>query len=124
MNGERERILKLLEEGRITSDEAYKLLKKVEKDSAAGRVLRIKVKEHGKEKVNIRVPLSVARSLLKFGGKMMKTFSPETRQKLDEHDIDIEEIIDALGTEFKKEEGIYKIVEVEEEDERVSIWIE
>ena len=80
MNDEYMRILKMIEEGKVTAEEGAELMKaigggdaegdeKVEaqlsgvKSSLKGKKLRIKVTdtETGKDKVNIRIPLKLAK---------------------------------------------------------------
>lgn len=87
MNQERRQILELLSEGRITADEAERLLAALEaapreepapKEAAAGPskrpkylCVRIEDKEGGKnERVNVRVPLGLIRAGMKFKGLM------------------------------------------------------
>ncbi len=77
MNEEKSRILKMLEEKKITADEAMKLLDALDRTDAARptdrelkkKWLHIRVEKDGKQTVNLKLPLS----LLKFGFK----FAPQ-----------------------------------------------
>jgi DUF4097 and DUF4098 domain-containing protein YvlB len=83
---ERLRILKMIQEGRITADEGVQLLEAIgASDSRASgaektsggtpRWIRIRVSSirNGKVKVNVRMPVSVIKAGMKMGAK----FSPE-----------------------------------------------
>jgi hypothetical protein len=70
MKEEKLRILKMVEEGKITADEAARLIEALEKTDnrpterdLRRRWLRVQVTKDGEQKVNLRVPLA----LLKFG---------------------------------------------------------
>jgi hypothetical protein len=77
------------------------------------RLLRVRVIEDGHPKVNVKVPIGVAR----WGMKMAKAFSPEMK----EADLDWEAITEAI----QQADG-GKIVEVEDEDNHktVEVWVE
>jgi hypothetical protein len=120
---EKKRIMKMLEDGKINADEAYRLLEAIEKKSKKeGKFFRIEVESGGEKKVNIKIPFAVATKLMKVGGKLVTKFSKEAREKLEEYDIDIEEILKSL------EEELYDIpstiVDINEDKERIKIWIE
>jgi len=73
MNEEKLRILKMLEEGKVTAAEAARLMEALDKSESRPKEndlrrkwLHIRVQENGREKVNMRVPLA----LLKFGFKL------------------------------------------------------
>ena len=80
------------------------------------KILRVRVVDHtkeGKPAVNINMPVS----LVKFGMKMAKAFSPEMK------DVDVD--WDAITAMVESGE-LGKIVEVEDEAEHktVEVWIE
>jgi len=118
------KILKMVEEKKISSEEAAKLLDALERSSRKdepsqekyGKTLRIKVFEGdlSKPKVNVNIPLTI----VKFIGKLMPD---RVKTKLDEHKVSFEQIMEMVE---KGETG--KLVEVEdkEENERVEIYIE
>ena len=123
MNGERKRILKMLEEGKIDVEEANKLLSTLEesepeaeypevetKAQEEATALKIIVVEEGQEEVNISVPLSLV--------KMLKGFVPgKAKKKLDEKGIDLEGLMDKIA------EGTFngKLVDIKDGDSHVEI---
>lgn len=129
---ERLQILKLLEEGKITADEAAKLLAALESGaqkeatstgSAAGRSgsssggkarwLRVRVTDQatGKQKVTVNLPVS----LMNVGLKMGARFAP------DMEGLNVEEILAAI-----QEGAEGKVVDVvdDEDGEHVEIFVE
>lgn len=120
---ERLKVLEMLEEGKISAEEAATLLRALEgggrsRASATGvggenRYLRIQVTDmaSGSGKVNITVPIGLVRA----GLRIAERFAP------DFGDLDFQEIIDLIA---EGAEG--KIVEVvdTEDNERVEIYIE
>lgn len=119
MTDERLRILKMLEEKKITADEAAKLLDAVNQTDAGSqgnRFLKVRVweRDSGKQKVNVTLPLG----LVKWGLKM----APESaKAKIAEQDIDLRVVSEAL------EKGIAgKIVEVDDDEKghHVEVWLE
>jgi hypothetical protein len=118
-NDERMKILNMLAEGKISAEEASRLLDAVgEPDQTAaagkGRMLRILVYEGDMTtpKTRLSIPLSVARWATKFIPK-------NAQAKIDEHEIDLKEIEALIETGEPQE-----LVHVEEENERVIIKIE
>lgn len=124
---ERMQILKLLEQGTITADDAAKLLAALEageKKSRAGdsaqkdggataRWLRVRVTDQGsgKRKVNINLPMGLVNVAMKMGAK----FAPEMEG------LDMEEIIEAIQSGAQG-----KVIDIEDDDdnERVEIFVE
>lgn len=129
LSEERMQILKMLEEGDITADEAANLLSaleagiKSENESSRSRPpgqkarwLRVRVTEQatGKRKVSVNVPIGLVNVAMKIGAK----FVPE----LDEMDsVHVAEAIEAI-----KSGAHGKIVEVEDDEDgdRVEIFVE
>ncbi len=122
MREERLKILKMLEDKKISAEEAAKLLEALESSekknetfsAKGGKTLRIRVFENdlNKPKVNVNIPLP----LVKFLGKIM----PDTAKiKLNQHGVSFEQIL-----EMVEKEQVGKLVEVQEENERVEIYIE
>lgn len=121
MHEERLQILRMVEEGKVSAEEAAKLLGVLgsEKTSAravsrrTNKFIRIHVREGEKTKVNVNVPLELARVALKF----------IPMNALQEHGIgkqlDIDEVLRLL------DEGLEgKIVDIEDEDTTVEISVE
>lgn len=119
---ERLRILKMVEAGKITADDAAKLLSALEEvDSKeqgefSGRPpkwfrVRVSDKRTGKAKVNVNIPMGLVHVGMRMGAK----FAPDIAG------IDVEEIVQAI-----KQGASGKIIEVddEEDDEHVEIYVE
>lgn len=120
MNEERLKILKMVEDKKISAEEASRLLDALgsgaeEPASGGAKMLRIRVYERDREKpkVNINVPLS----LVKWG---LKFIPQSAKAKIDEHDIDLDEIISMVE---KGNQGKLVDVEDDEDGERVEIFI-
>ncbi|HLT57908.1 MAG TPA: hypothetical protein VKZ69_03950 [Limnochordales bacterium] len=120
MGDERLQILRMVEEGKISAQEAVKLLEALEDGkgaAAAGgrrrnRFLRVRVVDGDKTRVNVNVPLELARIALRF--------VPRDSLKVGEADqpLDPEEILRLL------EEGLEgKIVDIEDEDGRTRVEV-
>ncbi len=119
MNDEQDRVLKLLEEKKITADEAAKLLDAI-KGSVGGdkrnRFLKVRVFPKGSDRPKVNVTLPIG--LVKWG---MNFIPAEAKAKIEEQEIDMKMIMDAL------EKGITgKIVDVDEDEHgnHVEIWLE
>ena len=104
MSAETKKVLEMLAQGKITADEADKLLEKLS-GPASGEVkpegassqsassttpnsskpgfLRIVVDEPGHDQVNIRIPLAFARS----GSRLLAVMPTRVREKLADHGI-------------------------------------
>ncbi|MGE5552988.1 MAG: SHOCT-like domain-containing protein [Betaproteobacteria bacterium] len=125
MTEERRQILEMLANGKVTVDEAMKLLEAVETPQAGaapaaeapvvlgrGKTLRVRVVEGGKQKVNINVPFGLAKMCL---GLATKYAAKDEKLK----DLDLEEILRQV------ESGVTgRIVEVNDEDKLVEVYVE
>lgn len=127
MTVEKMMILKMLQEGKISADEAAKLLESVDAgvnktENAAesvefrksqGKFFRVMITDTdtGKSRVNLRIPLSVLGIGVKFGAQ----FAPQIGG------IEQEQIMDAINSG-----QIGKILDVfdDEDGEHVEIYIE
>ncbi len=118
---ERLKILQMLEEGKITAEEAAALLRSIggRRESSAdsayrggGRFLRVRVTDltTGRTKVNISVPLQ----LVKWGLQFAEHFAPDA-------EVNWKELAEAITSGV---EG--KMVDVEdlEDNERVEVYVE
>lgn len=120
MAEERLKILQMLEEGKITAEEAAALLRALgsRKGPTAslpigeGRFLRVRVADigSGRNKVSITIPLQ----LVKVGLRIAERFAPET-------EVDWQGLAEAITSG-----AMGKIVEIEDEEdnERVEIYVE
>ncbi len=117
---EKLKILKMVEDGVISSEEALKLMEAMEDEPAVnisnkkvdyrGKKLKVKVFDPEENtKVDVKIPLS----LVKLGFKIGSKFSPEFQAKIG--DIDIEEVIQSALDEFN-ETGSQTIVDIEQEN--------
>ena len=98
-----------------SSDEDYKVIKNAVKASGNGEVTWIKIsvfdKKENKEKVNIKVPFSLVEMFLGEKNDL------KIKEKCG--DVDFKKVIEIL-----KKSGPTTLVEVDEEDESVKIWLE
>lgn len=128
MTSEKMQILKMIEEGKITADEGMKLMQAIETEphsesstalepvngtGTSPRRLRVRVRKNGKETVNIKIPLS----LVNVGIKIGKKFSPELQESMG--NIDMDEIVRMI-----QEGAEGKLVEVDDGDEHVEVFVE
>jgi len=124
---ERLQILKMLEDGTITVDEAATLLAALESGvkkeqvarqpgSGSAQWLRVRVTDQstGKQKVTVNVPVSLVDVALKVGAK----FAPELE------DMDNQVVMEAIEAIKNGAQG--KIVEVEDDEdgELVEVFVE
>lgn len=77
MNEEIMRILKMVEEGKLTAEKATELIdalngaeKKVSVKNYEDKFFRLKVLSHDGDKVNMQLPVKVIREILKVTGKI------------------------------------------------------
>jgi hypothetical protein len=121
MNEEKMRVLKLLEEKKITSSEAMALLEALGDKSGGGaagrgRTLRIRVYEAGsaEPKVNISVPLGWAKFMAPFiEGKIKAKLADKG------YIIDLAKIQEAIESQ-----EAMSIVDVQDGGDKVEIFIE
>lgn len=118
-NEERKRILNMVKEGKISIEEAETLLEsmgetqkpqKITTHESKRKFLRIRIKSDEDEKVNVNLPLSVARWAL--------TMVPDdVKKKLNqgENPIQLEEIVDMVHEGMEGQ----KLVDINDEDGNV-----
>ena len=137
MSTERKKVLELLAAGKITAEEAEKLLEKLD-TSAAGRpdsqqgaaggagapakqprFLRIQVDKPGKDQVNVRVPLSICRT-----AKLMAFLPSRVSERLAERGIDLSGFNDLKGEDL--EEAFRTLnIDIEKDDgKKVRVYCE
>ncbi len=125
-------VLELLAQGKIDAEQAYRLLRALGDirdqppappppaaergadlpPAARGRVLRIRVSEHGKQKVNVAIPLAIARI-----GKMKLGASGLVRGHLQKFGLDLDELL-------REVETAGRIVDINDDEDRVEIFVE
>lgn len=119
MSEERLKILKMLEEGKITVEEAARLIEAVESPTSARRAgekaefLRILVCENGQEKVKINVPLALARIA-------MRAIPNAARQQINAQGLDIDQLLSGVVDNLKPG----KLVDVQDGSDHVEIFLE
>lgn len=117
MEGEKLQILKMVQEGKVTAEEAAKLLQAVDAKpatvpaSSGSKWLRIRVQEEGRQMVNVNLPMSLVEVALSMGLK----FVPPEQMK----DIDVNSILVAIRSGLTG-----KIVEVDDGNVKVDIIVE
>ena len=133
---EGKQVLKLLAEGKIDSEQAYRLLRALGDiddgaktpptpppprpgqpgqpghPGARGRILRIRVTEGGEQKVNVAIPLAIARI-----GKMKLGSSGLVRGHLSKFGIDLDELLRSVDFPGR-------IVDIADDEDRVEIFVE
>jgi hypothetical protein len=129
---EGKQVLKLLAEGKIDSEQAYRLLRALGdiddrpkggpqpppppprpgQPGQRGRILRIKVTEGGEQKVNVAIPLAIARI-----GKMKLGSSGLVRGHLSKFGIDLDELLRSIDFPGR-------IVDIADDEDRVEIFVE
>jgi hypothetical protein len=138
---EGKQVLQLLAEGKIDVEQAYRLLRAlgdVEEGTprpprapfapypptpptppmpptapgGRGRILRIRVTEDGEQKVNVAIPLAIARV-----GKMKLASSGLIRGHLSKFGIDLDELLRSIDFPGK-------FVDIADDEDRVEIFVE
>jgi len=123
LSEERLQILKMLEKGTIDAKEANELLgtlekrdtvfKKPETSNKKPKFIKILVEENGQEKVNISIPMLLAKTALKIMPKKAK-------EQMEEQNVNLDEILSAINDETTKG----KIVDINDDGDHVSISLE
>jgi hypothetical protein len=128
---EGKQVLRLLAEGKIDSEQAYRLLRAlgdIDGGTKAappppppphpghpgprGRILRIRVTEGSEQKVNVAIPLAIARI-----GKMKLGSSGLVRGHLSKFGIDLDELLRSVDFPGR-------IVDIADDEDRVEIFVE
>jgi len=137
MNEDRLRILKMIEEGKLTAEEATELLTALGEEEAAPRMnpvqnrrgkrqtLRIKVDETGGDKVNINLPLGLVK-VFAGNGKLEKLIPDSAKAEMKGQGIDISAFqIDEMIDLVERGELDEKIVDIKTDDGTVvEIYVE
>ena len=124
-------VLRLLAEGKIDTEQAYRLLRALGDiddgakapppppppphpghPGARGRILRIRVTEGSEQKVNVAIPLAIARI-----GKMKLGSSGLVRGHLSKFGIDLDELLRSVDFPGR-------IVDIADDEDRVEIFVE
>lgn len=128
MKEELKKILKMVEEKKITAEEAEKLIDVIEAEQARSegndlatnqngeKFLKVKVVEDGVNKVNVNIPLSLLEVGLKLGAQVGAQFEPKLEAL---KNIDFNEVIQSIRNGAQG-----KLVEVEDGNTFVSVVVE
>ncbi len=135
MSDEKMRILKMIEEKKITAEEGAKLLAAMDAPASGsnGRAhwLKVRVFDKGSDKAKVRVtvPLSLLKIAGRLGGKFSVMMPEEAKRQMAEKGIkldaesfeDIEQLFDQFAVN-----GQYKMVDVEDDEsgEKVEVYVE
>ncbi|MCK4935573.1 MAG: hypothetical protein KAR84_01865 [Elusimicrobiales bacterium] len=119
---EKARILKMLEEGKISAQDAAKLMDAIEKTEdneenvKVGKTLKIRVYEDGspRPKVNLSIPIGWSKFLMPF-------VETKIQSKLKEKGVDID--IDKIKEEMDHAH-VGKIIDIDDGGDKVEIYIE
>ncbi|MEA3306315.1 MAG: hypothetical protein U9Q34_00845 [Elusimicrobiota bacterium] len=119
---EKERILKMLEEGKIGAEDAAKLLDAIEKSeddgeqARVGKTLKIRVYEDDspRPKVNLNIPIGWSKFLMPF-------VETKIQSKLKEKGVDLD--ISKIKEEMEHAR-VGKIIDIEDGGDKVEICIE
>lgn len=135
MSEERLRILKLIEEKKVTAEEGLKLLEALGEDAegsgARPKWFKVRVTKAGREKptVHVNIPFSFLRAAVRLGGKFQMIIPEDAKERMAEKGIrldaeGLEELERLFGT--LADHGQYKFVDVvdEEEGEHVEVFVE
>ncbi|HTY07591.1 MAG TPA: hypothetical protein VMF29_00370 [Candidatus Edwardsbacteria bacterium] len=136
MSDEKMRILKMIEEKKITAEEGAKLLAAMDTPSggeANGRAhwLKVRVYDKGSDKAKVRVtvPLTLLKIAGRLGGKFSVMMPDEAKKQMAEKGIKLDaesfEDIERLFDQFAVN-GQYKLVDVEDDEsgEKVEVYVE
>lgn len=123
MNEERLQILKMLEKGTIAAEEANELLSTLQKrdtvyekpktNNKNSKFIKILVEEDGEEKVNISIPILLAKTALKIMPKKAK-------EQMNEQNINLDDILSSIDDDSAKG----KIIDINDNGDHVSISLE
>ncbi|MCX7995952.1 MAG: hypothetical protein N3A65_09355 [candidate division WOR-3 bacterium] len=131
MSEERRKILNMVAEGKITPEEAERLLSVLKETQDKAHFFRIRIYDRNSEKTKVKVdiPLGVLKLLLKFGatfqGLAPEGFKMNIKGKEFHLDEFTPEMLDKIIGELD-ESGRFNLVEVDntEDNERVEVYIE
>jgi hypothetical protein len=134
MSEDRLRILKMVEDKKITAEEAAKLMAAMDTPGGANgkaRWLKVRVFEKGadKPKVRVTVPLTLLKIAGSLGGKFSMMMPDDAKAQMESKGIklnaesfeDIEKLFDQFAVN-----GQYKMVDVEDEEsgQKVEVYVE
>lgn len=128
---ERRKILEMVAQGKLSPDEAERLLSALKEQETPARFLKVRVYDRNKNKLKVKVdiPISVLKVGTKIGAVFKGMIPANFKNKMANHGISLEEftpeMIDQILDEVA-EKGKFTIAEVtdEEDGESVEVFIE
>ena len=123
MNDEVKKVLDLLEEGKVTKEEAVELIEAIKESSGdkktpdGKRFMRIVVTENGQKKVNVKIPIR----LINFGLSAWK-LTGGNKVNIDGGNIPID--VDELKKAIDDPDFYGKIVDVDDQEKGEHVEIE
>ncbi len=130
-NEEMIKVLRLLEEKKITADEAARLIDALKDDKEPARHLRVRVFSEGKTEPRVRVdiPWSVVTTFVRFGGSLHSVLPQDFKINVRDKQVNIGELkVDELEKMVSElgAAGKLTIAEVWDEGkrEKVEVYIE
>jgi len=135
MSDEKMRILKMIEEKKITAEEGAKLLAAMDAPAAGGNGqahwLKVRVYDKGSDKAKVRVtvPLSLLKIAGRLGGKFSVMMPEEAKRQMEAKGVKLDaesfEDIEKLFDQFAVN-GQYKLVDVDDDEsgEKVEVYVE
>jgi len=125
LSNEIEKVLRLVEEGKINAKEGARLIElikapkdtKATKERPTNKSLRIKVFEQDSQQINVTIPIRLVQVLLKLG-KGIATVIPESNKYITEEDVDaiaeaIEQQVEGEIINITSDEGERFIISIE-----------
>jgi hypothetical protein len=122
MNEERRKILEMVREGKVSTEEGLQLMEAMEQGNETSqpvksqRFFRVRV-DGAKTKVNVKIPMNLIKVASKFAGIGMNFIPEDARREMEKKGIDLstidfEELVGLI------DEGLVdgKLVDVETED--------
>jgi len=128
MKEEMKKILQMVEQNKITVEEAEKLLDALGPEeepvlpepagssNLKGKYLRVRVTEEGEQKVQVNVPLSIVEIGLKIGMQVGPQFAPEMEGL---KNINFGELMEAI-----RQGASGKLVEVKDDNNLVEVYVD
>ncbi|HEY3247622.1 MAG TPA: hypothetical protein VGK88_04935 [bacterium] len=90
MNAERLRILEMVKDGKVTPEEAARLLDELDRGPRPpARTVRVRIRRAGGENVQFSVPIAVAGAVLSF-------VPPMAREKMEAQGVKLDELVRAI----------------------------
>ncbi len=131
MSEERRKILNMVAEGKITPEEAERLLGVLKDDTGKSHFLKVRVYDKNREKPRVRVdmPISALKLFLKLGTTFQGLAPEGIKMNIKGKELPLDELTPEMIDKILSvigESGRFNLVEVDdtEKNERVEVYIE